>query len=147
MKNRYSGLPVLILSIHDESIYAERAIRAGARGYVMKQENPSTIITAIRTVLNGKQYLSESVKEKILDNISFASFSDRVSPLECLTDREFQIFQLIGQGQQNRVIAENLQISVKTVENYRERIKNKLHLASAADLATFAVNWVMENRK
>jgi PAS domain S-box-containing protein len=146
LKTRYPGLPVLILSIHDEALYAERAIRVGARGYVMKQEAPQTVVTAIRTVLAGKQYLNERVKERIIDSISCNINDKNFSPLDCLTDREFEIFQLIGRGMQNRNIADKLQISVKTVENFRDRIKNKLNIESSPELVQFAVNWVIENK-
>jgi len=143
LKSRYPDLPVLVISNYDESIYAERAVRAGAMGYVMKQESLKSLMSAIRTVLGGKQYLSDSAKEKILEKISFDNPGMSISPAECLTDREFEIFQLIGHGLGNRHIADKLRISVKTVENYREKIKNKLSIDNSPDLIQFAVQWVI----
>lgn len=147
VRSRFSGLPVLILSIHDESIFAARAIRAGASGYVMKQEAPRTVVKAVRLVLAGKQYLSDAVKEKILHSLSGVGIGGSGSPLDSLTDREYEIFQMIGTGMKNKVIADRIQISVKTVENYRDRIKNKLNIESASELSEFAVNWVHGNAK
>ncbi|MCU0848929.1 MAG: response regulator [Spirochaetes bacterium] len=147
MKSRYQGLPVLVLSIHDESIYAERAVRAGARGYIMKQEAPQTVVSAIRTVLSGGQYLSDNLKKTLLNRDFFGEPSGRAAPEEVLTHREFEIFQLIGQGLGNRHIADRLNISVKTVENIRDKIKNKLNIESASDVARFAIQWTIEKTK
>lgn len=143
LKSRYGDIPVLVLSIHEESLYAERAMRVGARGYVMKREAPQTIVKAIRTVLEGKQYLSDKVKEKLLDNISYDKTEHLKSLLDGLTNREFEIFQFIGNGMSNRHIAEKLNISIKTVENYRDRIKNKLRFESSTDVAQMAVQYVI----
>jgi len=145
LKSRYPGLPVLVLSIYDESIYAERAIRAGARGYVMKQEAPNTVVRAIRTVLEGKVYLSDRVRETLLNESPFDGLKNIESPEECLTNREFEVFQLIGNGMSNRHISEKLKISVKTVENFRERIKNKLKIESSPDLVRYSVQWVINH--
>jgi DNA-binding NarL/FixJ family response regulator len=147
LKSRYGDIPVLVLSIHDESLYAERAIRAGARGYVMKREAPQTIVKAIRTVLEGKQYLSDKVKENLLDGISHDSGAQMKSLLDGLTNREFEIFQFIGHGLSNRHIAEKLSISIKTVENYRDRIKNKMRIESSSDMAQLAVQWVISQTR
>jgi PAS domain S-box-containing protein len=143
LKSRYGDIPVLVLSIHEESLYAERAMRVGARGYVMKREAPQTIVKAIRTVLEGRQYLSERVKEKLLDNISYDKTEHLKSLLDGLTNREFEIFQFIGNGMSNRHIADKLNISIKTVENYRDRIKNKLRFESSTDVAQMAVQYVI----
>jgi DNA-binding NarL/FixJ family response regulator len=143
IKSRYGDIPTLVLSIHDESLYAERAMRVGARGYVMKREAPQTIVKAIRTVLEGKQYLSDRVKEKLLDNISYDKSEHLKSLLDGLTNREFEIFQFIGNGLSNKNIAEKLNISLKTVENYRDRIKNKLGFESSTDVAQMAVQYVI----
>ena len=145
IKSRYGDIPALVLSIHDESLYAERAMRVGARGYVMKREAPQTIVKAIRTVLDGKQYLSDRVKEKLLDNISYDKSEHLKSLLDGLTNREFEIFQFIGNGFSNRHIAEKLNISIKTVENYRDRIKNKLRFESSTDVAQMAVQYVIDS--
>jgi DNA-binding NarL/FixJ family response regulator/two-component sensor histidine kinase len=142
LRSRYAGLPLLVLSIYDEQIYAERTLRAGARGYVMKQEAPQTVVTAIRTVLSGKQYLSARVTADLINRMPFEGRRESLSSLECLTTREFEVFQYIGNGLANKHIAEKLNISVKTVENYRERIKNKLNLESASD-----VQWVIDRSK
>ncbi len=147
LRTRYSGLPVLVLSIYDELIYAERTLRAGARGYVMKQEAPQTVVTAIRTVLSGKQYLSAQATADLINRMPYEGRRETLSTLDCLTIREFEVFQYIGNGLGNRHIAEKLNISVKTVENYRERIKNKLNLDSASDMVQYAVQWVIDKSK
>jgi len=147
LRARYAGLPVLVLSIYDEMIYAERALRAGARGYVMKQEAPQTVVTAIRTVLAGKQFLSARVTAELISRMPYEGRKETMSSLDCLTMREFEVFQYIGNGLGNRHIAEKLNISVKTVENYRERIKNKLNLESASEMVQYAVQWVIDKSK
>ncbi|PKL35894.1 MAG: hypothetical protein CVV44_20470 [Spirochaetae bacterium HGW-Spirochaetae-1] len=147
LRVRFSGLPVLVLSIYDESIYAERALKAGARGYVMKQEDPRTVVSAIKTVLEGKQYLSERVRETILNRLPFDDSRKERSAIDCLTIREFEIFQLIGNGKTNKNIADRLNISVKTVENYRDRIKNKMNFESSSDLNQFAIQWVINHSR
>lgn len=142
-RERYPELPVLVLSVYDESVYAERAIRAGARGYVMKNESPAVIISAVRTVLDGRQYMSESLKQKLLDKLSSPRIDERAALVDSLTDREFEVFQLIGHGLGNKHIADKLHISVKTVENFREKIKGKLDISSSSDLVQFAVQWIL----
>jgi DNA-binding NarL/FixJ family response regulator len=132
---------VIVLSMHEESLYAERAVRAGARGYIMKRETAGKVITAIRQVLEGKLYLSERqtalFAQKFLDKNS-SLFS---SPIERLSDRELEVFQLLGEGNETRQIAENLHISVKTVQVFCARIKEKLNLANATELLREAVRW------
>ncbi len=143
-RDRYPTLPILVLSVYDESLYAERAIRAGARGYVMKSEPPQVILNAIRTVLEGRQYMSDSLKERLLDRLYVATGKDEASAMvDSLTDREFEVFQLTGHGLSNRHIADKLHISVKTVENYREKIKSKLNMGTSSELMQFAVQWVI----
>ena len=134
----------LVVSMHDEQIYAERVLRAGARGYVMKQEADEVIVTAIRRVLDGGIYVSDQVNERIL--MSFAQNQTQVeaSPIENLTDRELEVFELIGQGVSTRQIGERLNISVKTVETYRARIKEKLRLESGAELVQTSVEWAIK---
>lgn len=142
IKRHRSEIPVLVLSMHHETLYAERAIMAGARGYIMKQEAPGSVITAIRTVLKGKIYLSDEIKEKLLQG--FASFPDSIShdsPVDRLAPREMEVFKLLGQGLTTREIAESLNLSVKTIGTYRERIKEKLNLRHANELLKYAVSW------
>ncbi|HOR92746.1 MAG TPA: PAS domain S-box protein [Spirochaetota bacterium] len=143
LKQRFPKLPALVLSMYDEKLYAERAIKAGARGYLMKNEAPDKIINAIYTVLKGDVYVSSEVKDLIFNALSDRGVID--SSVEGLTNREFEIFQLIGHGLGNKHIAEKLHISVKTVENVREKIKMKLHLDSSQDLLQYAIQWVREH--
>ena len=135
------GLPVLVISMHDESLYAERVLRAGGRGYIMKQEGGKKLMEAIRHVLGGKIYVSEKMSADILEMFSGRRSGAESSPLEKLSDREFEVFQLIGQGQSTRDIAEKLHLSVKTVDVHRANIKAKLKLDSASELIHFAVRW------
>ena len=143
-RERYPSLPILVISVYEESIYAERAIRAGARGYVMKNEPPFIILTAIRTVLEGRQYMSDSLKEKLLNKLYLPGQNEEEALVDALTDREYEVFQLIGRGYGNKHIAEKLRVSVKTVENYREKLKNKLSMESSSDLIQFAVQWLID---
>ena len=131
---------VLVLSMHDESLYAERVLRAGGRGYIMKQEGGKKIVDAIRRVLSGSVYVSESVSARILD--TFSGRSENKSAVETLTDREFEVFQLIAQGLSTSEMAEKLHVSVKTIEVHRVNIKAKLNIATAQELIRFAVRWL-----
>jgi len=135
-------LRVLVVSRHDEALYAERAIRAGARGYVMKLEAADVIVKAIRRVMNGGIYVSDDINERLLLGIARGRDSLAKSPLEVLSDRELEVFELTGRGRSTREIAEKLHLSIKTVESYRARIKDKLNLTNAAELMQHAVNWV-----
>jgi DNA-binding NarL/FixJ family response regulator len=135
------GLPVLVISMHDESLYAERVLRAGGRGYIMKQEGGRKLMLALRQVLAGKIYVSEKISADILENFSGHHAGTQSSPVEKLTDREFEVFQHLGQGRGTRDIAEKLHLSVKTVEVHRANIKAKLKLKSAPELIRFAVRW------
>jgi DNA-binding NarL/FixJ family response regulator len=136
---------ILVISMHDESLYAERVLRAGGRGYVMKQEGGKKLMEAIRHVLSGKTYVSEKIAAKILDTFSGRQ-SEGASPVERLTDREFQVFQLIGQGLSTKEIADKLHVSAKTVEVHRVNIKQKLNVATAPELIRYAVRWVESQR-
>ncbi|HEV2330326.1 MAG TPA: response regulator transcription factor [Verrucomicrobiae bacterium] len=136
------GLPVLVISMHDESLYAERVLRAGGRGYIMKQEGGKRLMQAIRQVLDGKIYVSEKISAGILETLSGHRSGAEGSPMEKLSDRELEIFQLIGQGLGTREVAEKLHLSVKTVDVHRANIKAKLKLASARELVRFAVRWI-----
>lgn len=135
-------VPVLVMSMHDESLYAERALRAGARGYVMKKAGGEAVLQAIRQVLSGRIYVSEKMSERILEVFSGARSTKHQSPIEMLTDREFEVFKLIGEGCITREIARRLHISPKTVDVYRQNLKEKLNLPSATSLIQHAVRWV-----
>lgn len=141
VSRHHKGLPVLILSMHDEFLYAERALHAGARGYIMKQEAMESVVTAIRQVLAGKIYLNDGVKEHILAGLSEHHHDPDKSPMERLTDRELEVFRLIGRGFSTREIAAKLNLSIKTIGTYRERIKQKLNLKHANELVRHAVHW------
>jgi DNA-binding NarL/FixJ family response regulator len=133
-------LPILVLSMHDESLYAERALRAGAKGYITKSEASAKIMTALRQVLAGEIYLSTKMSTKILGQL--AGSGERASGLARLTDRELEVFNLIGRGQTTREISANLGLGAATVETYRARIKDKLQLENGARLQQQALRWV-----
>ena len=135
-------LPILVLSMHDEGLYAERALRAGAKGYIMKQEATENMLLAIRRVLKGEIYVSEKMGAKMLHQLVAGRPDTGSSPLDRLSDRELEVFQLIGQGLGTRQIAEELHLSVKTIESYREHIKDKMKLKNATELVQHAVQWV-----
>ena len=135
-------LPVLVVSMHDEMIYADRVLRDGGRGYIMKQEGGENFLLAIRQVLAGQIFVSEKMSSRILEVFSGRQMEKSSSPVQRLSDREFEVFQLIGQGIGTRAIADQLHLSVKTVEVHRANIKEKLGLESATKLVRFAVRWV-----
>jgi len=141
---RHPKLPILVLSMHDETLYADRVIRAGAMGYIMKDEASEKVIGAIRHVLSGEIYLSDALSSALLKRIVRAKETPVRSSLDRLTDRELQVLRFIGKGLGTRQIAEKLHLSVKTIENHRERIKEKLDLASGAELVRFAVHLDLE---
>ena len=138
VKALYPQLPILILSMHDESLYAERALRAGAGGYITKGQRPIELISAIRQVLAGRTYVSEKVSEKILKLFSGRQVT-ATSPLEMLTDREFEVFQLIGEGKATAEIATQLRLSPKTVAVHYANMRRKLKLSTYPDLIRLAV--------
>jgi DNA-binding NarL/FixJ family response regulator len=142
IKALYPKLPVIVLSIHDESIYAERALRAGAQAYLMKEVVSDNIVTAIRTVLSGEIYVSNTIGKKMLRKLAAGKAGTIGGPMDSLSDRELEIFRLIGQGYKPSKIAKSLHLSVKTVETYRARIKEKLNLADADELLRYAIRWV-----
>lgn len=142
LQSTQPSLPVLVISMHDEMLYAERVLRAGGRGYIMKQEGGKKIMEAIRQVFSGKVFVSEKMSLQILENLANRSPRPTRSPVERLTDREFEVFQLIGQGLSTREIAAQLHLSSKTVEVHRINIKQKLNLKTATELIRFAVRWV-----
>ena len=141
LKSLAPGMPVLIVSMHDETVYAERALRAGASGYLMKQEASDKIVQAIRSVLKGDIYVSEKTRDSMLHRLARQKKDEAVFPIDTLSDREMEVFQLIGQGYSTRQIAEKLNLSPKTIDSYREHLKVKLNLHSGADLVRHAIEW------
>lgn len=139
-------LPVLILSMHDESIYAERALRAGANGYIMKQEATEKVLVALRRILSGEIYVSDRIANSMLRHYVRGVNPSEHSSISDLTDRELEVFRLIGEGHGTRQIAEVLHLSVKTVESYQAHIKEKLSLRSARELVQHAVQWNVRER-
>ena len=135
-------LPILVVSMHDEMIYAERVLRAGGRGYIMKQAGGQKFLTAIRQVLAGQMFVSENMSARILEIYSGRQPDNSGSPVQKLSDREFEVFQLIGKGVGTRTIAETLHLSIKTVEVHRAHIKEKLEIKTAPDLVRCAVRWI-----
>jgi DNA-binding NarL/FixJ family response regulator len=142
IKAQYPGMPILVVSVHDESIYAEIAFRAGALGYLMKQEALDKILIAIRRVLEGNIYVSDVLAARMLQQQVRGQTDVNESPVKSLSDRELEVFQLIGQWKKTKEIAQELHLSVKTVEYYREQIKRKLNLRDAAELTQHATSWV-----
>ncbi len=142
LQSRLPELPILVLSMHDESLYAERVLRAGARGYITKQEATKKILVAIRQVLAGEVYLSEKMAAKMVNKLVVGRRDKQSFSIERLTDRELEVFQLIGRGHNTRRIAEELHLGVKTVESYRARIKEKLKLQDGTELLQHAIQWV-----
>ena len=138
---RWPALLTLVVSMHDESLYAERALRAGARGYITKQEATRNILSAIRRVLGGQIYLNDRIASRILSRLATPSRVSAVSPAELLADRELQVFELTGRGLNTRQIAARLHLGVKTVETYRARIREKLDVKNPDDLLSIAISW------
>jgi DNA-binding NarL/FixJ family response regulator len=135
-------LPVLVLSMHDESMYAERALRAGAGGYITKQEATGKILVAIRRVLGGETYLSDRLAAQFAGVFLHGRKKNPASPIERLTDRELEVFEMMGRGCPTRQIADDLKLDIKTVETYRARLKEKLGLTTSAELLQHAIQWV-----
>ena len=146
IRNVHPTLPVLILSMHDESIYAERALRAGANGYIMKQEATEKVLVALRRILAGEIYVSDRIANKMLKHYITGSGTPRHSSIADLSDRELEVFRLIGEGHGTRQIAEELHLSIKTVESYQAHIKEKLSLRSARELMQHAIQWNMTEK-
>ena len=143
LKTRYPTLPMIVLSIYDELTYAERALRAGAQAYLMKEVASENIVTAIRTVLSGEIYVSNTMGKKLLRKMAAAGKSDTIgTSIDGLSDRELEVFRLIGHGYKPSKIAQSMHLSVKTVETYRARIKEKLNLANADELLRYAIQWI-----
>jgi DNA-binding NarL/FixJ family response regulator len=144
---RCPALAILVLSTHDETLYAERAVRAGARGYVMKQAPTIEVMKAIRAVLSGELYLSENMRSRMVRQHLRGKTAPRQSDVEVLSDRELEIFEMIGNGRTTRQIALKLHLSISTVETHRAHIKEKLRLANSVELVRHAVEWIARDGK
>ncbi len=147
LKVQYPDLAVLTLSMHDEAVYGERALRAGAKGYIMKQEATEKVVTAIRRVLAGEVYVSNGMAAKMVSKIVGGGTRKTGSPVDCLSDRELEVFRLIGEGFSTREMADKLHLSVKTIETYRAHIKDKLDFEDANELLRSAIQWVNTERQ
>lgn len=146
LRLRHKDIPVLVVSMHDEALYAERSLRAGARGYIMKQEALEKVLVAIRKVLEGEIFVSDRVTTKMLEKfVSVEGIGEASSPIDLLSNRELTVLRLIGQGYKTRQIAEKLHLSMKTVESYRAHIKEKLKLGDGTDLLKYAIQWVQNS--
>jgi DNA-binding NarL/FixJ family response regulator len=139
-------MPVLILSMHGETTYAERALRAGANGYIMKQEATDKVLVAIRRILNREIYVSEQIANRLLRHLAGAQDQHERSPLDGLSDRELEVFRRMGEGQSTRHIAEELHLSVKTIETHQARLKEKLSLHSSRELVQYAIESVLAEK-
>ena len=146
LRLRENAPPVLVLSMHDESLYAERALRAGAKGYIMKQVATESLLAAIRKILKGGIYVSDGMAARMLHQFANRSGQTERSPLAELSDRELEVFRLIGEGQGTREIAELLHVSMKTVESYQAHLKEKLCLRNSRELVQRAIHWVSTNQ-
>ena len=144
LKARDLRLPVLVLSMHAERLYAERVLRAGARGYITKEESPAEVVAAIRTVMDGRIYVSQRVNWTILERLGHVGKAVQPSGFDSLSDREIEVFQLVGRGLNSREIAGRLSLGATTVDSYRARIKEKLEIRNAAELYQRAAQWVTE---
>ena len=142
LRSRFLKMRILVLSMHKETLYAERALRAGANGYLMKQEPPETVLAAIRKVLRGEVYLSDVMASRLVVELTQGHGKPFTSSVSQLSDRELEIFELLGRGHGTRQIADRLSLSIKTVESHREHIKVKLQLDNATELAQHAFEWV-----
>lgn len=144
LKARYEDLPLLVISMHNESLYADRALRAGALGYVMKNEPARTVKTAISKVLGGDIFLSEKMSASVLARMVRGKEETPLSPVEKLSDRELQVFQMLGEGKPSRQIAEELDLTIPTIHSFRNRIKEKLGFQNATELVLHANQWVRD---
>ncbi len=146
IKTQYEDLPVLVVSMHEESLYSERALRAGAMGYVMKHEPSKTVKTAIRKVLDGDLFLSPKMAGVMVAKLVRGNSEQFSSPLEMLSDRELQVFRMLGQGKAVRMIAEEMNVTIPTVNSFRTRIKEKLNLKSSTEVMLQAIQWVQDQK-
>ena len=146
VKSQFPQIKILAVSMHDETLYAERCVRAGAQGFINKQQAPEQLIKAIQQVLKGKIYLSTEITERMISRTLGTLEVETQSPIEQLSDRELEVFEQIGRGETTRQIAGQLNLSTKTIETYRENIKHKLNLSNANELTRHAIQWVLENQ-
>jgi DNA-binding NarL/FixJ family response regulator len=145
IRSDYEDLPVLVVSMHEESLYAERSLRAGAMGYVMKNEPAKTVMAAIHSVLRGEIYLSRKMSSSVISKFMRGETEKPMSPLDILSDRELEVFRMLGQGKGTRQIANDLGLTIPTIQSFRNRIKEKLHLKTAPELVLHAINWVQSD--
>ena len=146
LRSQHPKLKMLVFSMRDEGVYAERALRAGANGYITKEEGAEKALEAIRLILQGRNYVSERISAKMVERIAGGGTLGQTA-LELLSDRELEVLEMIGEGQGSREIAEQLHVSMKTVESHREHIKTKLGLTSASELVRDAINWMRTKRE
>lgn len=146
IKANYEDMPVLVVSMHDESLYAERALRAGAMGYVMKDEPSKTVKAAIKKVLGGDMHLSDKMASSMVGKLMHGNEEKPESPLEALSNRELEVFRMLGQGKGVRVIAEEMDVTIPTINSFRNRIKEKLHLKTSTDVMLRAIQWVQDEK-
>ena len=144
LRTRWPATKVLVSSMHDETLFAERALRAGALGFVNKGEPPDVFVAALQRVSSGQIYLSERMTNRMLDHVLTDKVETNRSPIETLSNRELEVFEMIGKGMATKQIAARLGLSPKTIETYREHIKQKLNLSNATELTRHAVQWVLE---
>ncbi|MDG5767535.1 response regulator transcription factor [Balneolales bacterium ANBcel1] len=144
LRSQFTGLKALVVSRHEEELFAERAIRAGAQGYMMKMHAGDQVVEAVRRIADGGLYLSEKISNRLLMGLSLGHDASSASPSDALSDRELQVFRLIGEGKSTRTIAERMHISTKTVDTYKTRIREKLHINDRSTLLQQAVQWVKE---
>jgi len=145
IKAEFEDLPVLVVSMHDESLYAERALRSGAMGYVMKHEPAKTVKAAIQKVLGGDMYLSEKMSSTVISRLMRGPSNQPKSPVAMLSDRELEVFRLLGQGKGVRQIGEELGLTIPTINSFRNRIKEKMQLKSSTEVMLHAIQWVQED--
>ena len=146
IKTRYPDLLTLVISLYDESVYAERVLRAGARGFIMKAEATEKVMIAIRQVLEGGVFVSDTMRNRLLSSMARGGGKGDHTPTELLSDRELEVFQAIGNGRSTREIASLLNLSIKTIETYKSYLKQKLGLKNSTELMQFAVEWQVSNR-
>src|SRR5271170_1354082 len=145
LKAKYEEIPVLVVSMHDESLYADRALRAGAQGYIMKNQPIQVVRDAIFKVLAGDIFLSEKMSTSVLARLLLGKKEGPVSPIEQLSDRELEVFQMLGEGKSSRQIAEDLNLTIPTIHSFRNRIKEKLQFKNSTELVLHAMQWVREH--
>lgn len=145
IKKLYPKMMIIVVSLHDENVYAERVMRAGANGYIMKSEATESILTAIRQVLKGGIYLSPNMQTKMLNKI-VSGINNSVDTVDLLSDREFEVFEMVGKGITTKKTAMELNLSIKTIETYKSHIKTKLNIKGSTELIQFATEWSLNNR-